>query len=67
MDQLLHRSATFRALLDRRVGKLLDFLKAVLAFFALVLVDRHGYIPVLNVGVSCDAEYLILTAACSAC
>lgn len=42
-DHLLHLAAAFRALLHHFVGKFLDLLEAVAAFFALVFVKGHGF------------------------
>ena len=47
-DHLLDLAAAFRALLDHLVGKFLDFLEAVAAFFALVFVKRHGFLRRLS-------------------
>jgi hypothetical protein len=41
-DHLLDRSAAIRAFFDVRIGELLDFLKPMMAFLALILVDGHG-------------------------
>jgi len=41
-EQLLHRSSAFRTLLQRLVGKLSNFFKAVLALLTLIFVEGHS-------------------------